>query len=107
MLPPYTDDAPERAALDATVGSMVVEFGSNGCSICQATQPLISEAMRSKPLPHLRIQDGRGRRLGRSYGITLWPTLVLLRDGREVGRLVRPGSATDITAALGQLGPAA
>jgi thioredoxin 1 len=38
--------------------------------------------------------------LGRSYRVKLWPTLVLLRDGQEVGRLVRPAAAQDIESAM-------
>jgi thioredoxin 1 len=35
--------------------------------------------------------------------VKLWPTLVFLRDGREVERLVRPGSADDVRAALAKV----
>jgi thioredoxin 1 len=54
----------------------------------------------------LKIEDGRGRPLGRSFGIKLWPTLVMLQDGREVARVVRPGSAREIADALARLGGA-
>ena len=103
MLPAYSNDAPERATLDATAGSLVVEFGSNECGICRATLPLIAAAMAATTVPHLRIQDGKGRRLGRSYGVKLWPTMVLLQDGREIARIVRPQTAAEITAALPKL----
>jgi thioredoxin 1 len=49
---------------------------------------------------HLKIADASGRRLGRSFGVKLWPTLVFLRDGRELARLVRPGDAAAIGASL-------
>ena len=49
---------------------------------------------------HIRVEDGPGRALGRSFRVKLWPTLVLLRDGQEVARLVRPTQTTDISAAL-------
>ena len=45
---------------------------------------------------HLRVEDGRGRPLGRSFRIKLWPSLVLLRDGEEVARVVRPREARDL-----------
>ena len=51
-------------------------------------------------VPHVKVEDGPGRRLGRSFGVKLWPTLVFLRDGAEVEKLVRPQSADDIAAAL-------
>jgi thioredoxin 1 len=100
MLSPYLDDAPERAALDAGSGPLLLEFGSNACGYCHGAEPLVASALASHPVPHLRIQDGKGRRLGRSYGVKLWPTLIALRDGREVARVVRPASAAEVTAVL-------
>jgi thioredoxin 1 len=49
---------------------------------------------------HLKIEDGPGRALGRHYRVKLWPTLVVLRDGQEVGRLVRPAAVQDVLTAL-------
>lgn len=46
----------------------------------------------------MKIEDGRGRPLGRAFGIKLWPTLVFLRDGVEVARVVRPLDAAQIEA---------
>lgn len=90
MLTPYSDTAPERDTIDATPGPMILEFGSNSCGICQAATPLITEALADNTIPHIRVQDGKGKRLGRSYVVKLWPTLILLRDGKEIGRVVRP-----------------
>lgn len=97
----YEEKAPTRAELDAGAGLLLLEFGSNACGICQAAQPRIAEALRGHDeLPHLKIQDGRGRLPGRSFGVTLWPTLILLRDGKEVARVVRPATVQAITAML-------
>ena len=38
--------------------------------------------------------------VGRSYRVKLWPTLIFLRDGQEVARIVRPTQAADISAVL-------
>jgi thioredoxin 1 len=51
-------------------------------------------------ITHLKIEDGPGRPLGRSFGVKLWPTLVFLKDGKEVERLVRPRSAARIVDAM-------
>ena len=47
-------------------------------------------------IDHLRVEDGPGRRLGRTYRVKLWPTLVLLRDGCEIARVVRPRGLRDL-----------
>ncbi|MFG6416475.1 thioredoxin family protein [Roseateles sp. DC23W] len=105
--PQYSSQEPSRADVDAMRGPTVLEFGANWCSICQAAQPAIASALDAHragaPLQHLKIEDGRGRPLGRSYSVKLWPTLVVLQDGREVARVVRPGSAAEITDALARL----
>jgi thioredoxin 1 len=106
-LPPYSSDEPSRAEIDATAGSTVLEFGANWCGICQSAQPTIGDALAAHaaqaPLRHLRIEDGPRRPLGRSFGIKLWPTLVMLKDGREVARVVRPRSKREIADALARL----
>lgn len=105
MTTPYSSDEPSRAEVDAMTGSTVIEFGANWCGICQAAQQTIGNALAAHaPLRHLKVEDGRGRPLGRSFGIKLWPTLVMLQDGREVARVVRPGSTQEIADALAQLG---
>lgn len=100
MLAPYTDNAPEHDTLADMPGALILEFGNNACGICQAATPLIARALASSTFPHIRVQDGKGRRLGRQYGVKLWPTLIFLRDGKEVGRVVRPTDQTELADAL-------
>lgn len=100
----YTDPGPARSDVDALVGAAVIEFGAAWCPICQAAQPLIDAAFAEHPdVRHLQVEDGRGRPLGRSFGIKLWPTLVFLRDGKEVAREVRPRDAAAIRRGLAQI----
>lgn len=100
MADPYNPVNPTRAEIDALPGLTLLEFGTDWCGHCQAAQPIISAAIAAHPaLRHLRLEDGKGRPLGRSFGVRMWPTLVCLRDGHEIGRLVRPSS----TAALQEL----
>ena len=43
----------------------------------------------------LKVEDGPGRRLGRSFRVKLWPNLVFLRDGELRKQLARPDSNVD------------
>jgi len=95
----FTVDAPEREKLDAESGWLLLEFGTDWCGHCRAAQPAIAEALAVFPqIRHLKIEDGPGRHLGRSYRVKLWPTLILLRDGVEQVRAVRPLLASDLLA---------
>ena len=101
----YATQEPPRSEIDSLPGPTVLEFGAPWCGICKAAQPLIRQALAGvKPLRHLKIEDGSGRPLGRSFGIKLWPTLIFMRDGQEVGRLVRPTSAEAISNELARIG---
>jgi len=92
---------PSRREIDALPGATVVEFGTPWCRHCKALQPSLSAALQARPeVRHLKIEDGPGCPLGRSFMVTLWPTLIFMRDGREVTRLVRPEGAAAIEQAL-------
>ena len=97
----YSEEAPERDDVDAWTGPAVLEFGTNWCGYCRGAQPAIEEAMGEFPdVRHVKVEDGPGRRLGRSYRVKLWPTLIFLRDGRELARAVRPDDADDVRRGL-------
>lgn len=97
----YAATAPDRAEVDAMAGAAVVEFGTDWCGHCQFARPFVQAAFDAHPsVRHVKVEDGRGRRLGRSFGVKLWPTLVFLRDGREVARVVRPTEAGALSRAF-------
>ncbi len=94
----------DRTDLDQLKGAAVIEFGATWCGYCQAAQAIIADALASHPtVNHIKIEDGKGQRLGRSYAIKLWPTLIFLKDGSEVSRIVRPADSQMIADALKEL----
>src|SRR5690606_31455552 len=97
--PSYQPDAPDAGAVAAMPGAVLLDFGTDWCGHCQAARAAVDAWMEAHPgLAHLRIEDGSGRPLGRAYRVRLWPTLVLLRDGREAARVVRPRAREDLQA---------
>jgi len=103
----HADHQLQRTDLDQLPGLAVIEFGADWCGYCQAAQTLITTALAAFPdVRHIRIEDGKGQLLGRSYAIRLWPTLVFLKDGIEISRLVRPSGIGMITDVLRQMNAA-
>ncbi len=100
----YSSTESSRAEVDRLAGPTLIEFGSPTCGHCRRAQPLLAEALAAHPgIHHLKIFDGPGRPLGRSFRVKLWPSLIFMRDGEEVARLVRPDSADAIGDALARI----
>ena len=100
----YVTKEPARADIDALKAPTMLEFGTDWCGYCQGAQPLIAAAFADYPqIAHIKVEDGPGRPLGRSFRVKLWPTLVFLKEGKEVARLVRPRDEAAIGDALRQI----
>jgi thioredoxin 1 len=52
------------------------------------------------------VEDGKGKPLGRSFQVKLWPTLVFMRDGKVVQQTARP-SLKEVREGLDAIGPSA
>ncbi len=108
MTKPYTIAQPERSAIDALDGLVALEFGADWCGHCRNAAPHIASALASHPeAHHIKVEDGSGRPLGRSFRVKLWPTLVVVRNGKELARVVRPADAAEVRAALAAAAAAA
>lgn len=104
----YSPSAPTRAEIDALPGATVIEFGTDWCGFCAAAQPHITQALQEigathPGLRHIKLEDGPGRALGRSFKVKLWPTLIFMKDGSELARVVRPDSSQAISDAARQI----
>jgi thioredoxin 1 len=95
---------PTREDVDRMPGPVLLEFGTDWCGFCRAVQPQVASLLGQKPgVRHVKVEDGPGRPLGRSFGVRLWPNFVLLKDGVVVRQLARP-SANELKEAFAALG---
>lgn len=81
-----------RGEIDRTGGPVLLEFGASWCGHCRALAPGLARLLEGHPdIQHIKVEDGPGKWLGRSFRDKLWPTLVFLRDGQVVRQVARPG----------------
>jgi thioredoxin 1 len=80
--------------VDRTPGLVLLEFGTQWCGHCLALAPRVASMLAKHPtVQHIKVADGPGQALGRSFRVRLWPSLVFLRDGVVVRQLARPTHA--------------
>jgi thioredoxin 1 len=100
----YLNPGPTREEIDATRGPLLLEFGTAWCSHCQLADPAATTALADHAhVSRIQVEDGPGRRLGRSFRVKLWPTFIALQDGVELARVVRPTTAEEVRTALAAL----
>lgn len=101
MADAYLPETITRDEVDELPGATVLQFGTNWCGYCRAGEKAIEPVLGTADgLRRILVEDGKGRPLGRSYRVKLWPTLIFLADGEEVARVVRPWSSADVSAAM-------
>jgi thioredoxin 1 len=88
------EKAPTRDEIDQTTGLVLLEFGTDWCGFCRALAPQVEALLAQHPqVRHIRIMDGSGQKLGRSFKVKLWPNLVFLKDGQVLRQLARPSGS--------------
>ena len=106
MTTDYSENPPTFEQVSKTTGDVLLEFGTPWCGHCRTAASVVQEGIAAYPnLRHLKIMDGKGKRLGRAFKVKLWPTLILLHDGHEIARVVRPTSPDDLKDLVSQLKP--
>ncbi len=75
------DDLRESTAL------LLVEFYTNGCSMCGAMEPVLGNVSRVTDATVAMVNAGYAFDLAERYSISSVPTLLLFEDGDLVGRL--------------------
>jgi thioredoxin 1 len=87
----YPSGEPSRAEVDAMPGPVLIEFGAPWCPHCQGIQSDLADLLdHYSRVRHIKVEDGQGKPLGRSFRVKLWPNLVFLRDGQVVQQSSRP-----------------
>ncbi|MHB1559200.1 MAG: thioredoxin family protein [Isosphaeraceae bacterium] len=82
---------PTRDEINRLEGPVILEFGASWCPHCRALAPRLARLLEDYPgVRHIKVEDGPGRPLGRSFRVKLWPNLVFLNDGQVVRQLARP-----------------
>jgi thioredoxin 1 len=96
-----------RETFDARVleapGPIVVEFMSYGCSHCRALEPVLKQVagVLADRERIVRVNVAADPELAECYGIRVTPTMIMFRDGAEVGRAEGPQPvAASLLAAL-------
>lgn len=102
----YATVEPKRSDVDAMQEPVLLEFGTAWCGWCRSAQPFIARALQDHPnVRHIKVEDGPGRLLGRSFRVKLWPTFVFLSKGQELARVIRPSDPQSLRQALQQIDP--
>lgn len=100
----YAEEAFTFEQIGESSGEVLLEFGAPWCGHCQAASSAVNEVVSEhSELRHIKIYDGKGKRLGRAFKVKLWPTLILLHDGTEVDRLVRPLRSDEVRQLISKL----
>ena len=87
-------------------GPVLLEFGASWCGYCQSLAPKLSRLLEDYPdVQHIKIEDGPGRPLGRSFRVKLWPTLVFMKDGQVLRQVSRP-EVSEVREGLAELAEA-
>lgn len=66
---------------------LLVEFYTNGCSMCAAMEPVLGNVARATDATVAMLNAGHAFDLAERYAISSVPTLLLFEDGDLAGRL--------------------
>jgi thioredoxin 2 len=91
----------DRVTSDTTV-PVLVDFYADWCAPCKIMAPLLDDVARRKSGEVLvtKLDTDRNPATGMRFGIRGIPTLILFKQGKEVGRRVGAVPAADIEALL-------
>lgn len=71
-----------------TQGTCLLDFSASRCVPCQSMVPVLRQLEQTSKICVVKVDIERCKDLTAKYGIKSVPTLVFMRDGREVRRVV-------------------
>ncbi len=80
----------ENFASHTSKGTVVVDFHADWCGPCRMIAPIL-EKMAVKlagQVKIVKVNTDEARQVASKFGITSIPTLILLKEGKEVSRVV-------------------
>jgi thioredoxin 1 len=79
----------ELAALLRPERLSVVDFSATWCGPCRRLEPILGELAAELPgIDFFKLDADRSQQLAMRWGVQAVPTIVVLRDGRVVDRMV-------------------
>ena len=107
--PVPVSDSDFDTVIRGTAVPVLVDFYADWCGPCRMVAPVVDELARARTgqLLVLKVDTDRSPSVAERFGIRSIPTLVAIRDGREVGRHVGVAGRAELEAlALGGRGEA-
>jgi thioredoxin len=87
--PDVKDAAEFKAKATDVAGVVLVDFHEDWCGWCQKLKPVLnklSEEMKGK-VSFVAVNTGKCKDIKEKFAIQVWPTMVVLKDGKEVERI--------------------
>lgn len=85
--PVPVDTAADIEALVDDHSLVLLEFYTTGCTLCQSIEPVLGNVARAADVTVATCNPRTDLSLVERFDVQSVPTLVLLEDGEEVGRL--------------------
>lgn len=85
--PVPVETAEELDALATDHSLVLVEFYTQGCTLCQSLEPVLGNVARASDVVVATCNPRTDLSLVERFRVRSVPTLVLLENGQEVGRL--------------------
>ena len=72
----------------STPGLTLIDFTAAWCGPCRQLAPILEAVAAAKQVRVVEVDVDHEQLLAQQFGVRSMPTVVLWRDGREVGRFV-------------------